>query len=107
MSEEYKKEVKQIVENKVEDRENTLFYEKSIKNATEKKMNKLLDDKELKGKMSLIFLLHAYYYEELEKIRKEKKDKEKKSNSFLNSGLSLLKNFQIKDPLLSKFSNTK
>ena len=63
MSEEYKKEVKQIVENKVEDREYTLFYEKRIKNATEKKMNKLLDDKELKGKMSLIFLLHAYYYE--------------------------------------------
>ena len=29
MSEEYKKEVKQIVENKVEDREYTLFYEKS------------------------------------------------------------------------------
>tara|TARA_X000000950_G_scaffold37679_1_gene40288 strand:+ start:6100 stop:6420 length:321 start_codon:yes stop_codon:yes gene_type:complete len=106
MSEEYKKEVKQIVENKVEDREYTLFYEKSIKNATEKKMNKLLDDKELKGKMSLIFVLHAYYYEELEKIKKEK-EKEKNSNSFLNSGLSLLRNFQIKDPLLSKFSNTK
>ena len=32
-------------------------------------MNKLLDDKELKGKMSLIFVLHAYYYEELEKIK--------------------------------------
>ena len=104
MSEEYKKEVKQIVESKVEDREYTLFYEKSIKTATEKKMNKLLDDKELKGKMSLIFVLHAYYYEELEKIKKEK---EKNSNSFLNSGLSLLRNFQIKDPLLSKFSNTK
>ena len=106
MSEEYKKEVKQIVENKIEDREYTLFYEKRIKNATEKKMNKLLDDKELKGKMSLIFILHAYYYEELEKIKKEK-EKEKNSNSFLNSGLSLLRNFQIKDPLLSKFSNTK
>ena len=105
MTEEYKKEVKQIVENKVEDREYTLFYEKSIKNATEKKMNKLLDDKELKGKMSLIFVLHAYYYEELEKIKKEKE--KKNSNSFLNSGLSLLRNFQIKDPLLSKFSNTK
>lgn len=106
MSEEYKKEVKQIVESKVEDREYTLFYEKSIKNATEKKMNKLLDDKELKGKMSLIFVLHAYYYEELEKIKKEK-EKEKNSNSFLNSGLSLLSSFQIKDSLLSKFSNTK
>ena len=103
MSEEYKKEVKQIVENKVEDREYTLFYEKRIKNATEKKMNKLLDYKELKGKMSLIFVLHAYYYEELEKIKKEK-EKEKNSNSFLNSGLSLLRNFQLKDPLLRKFS---
>ena len=106
MSEEYKKEVKQIVEDKVEDREYTLFYEKRIKNATEKKMNKLLDDKELKGKMSLIFVLHAYYYEELEKIKKEK-EKEKNANSFLNSGLSLLNSFQIKDSLLSKFSNTK